>query len=400
MGTHLVRWAILAAALAPFAYYVLSAYCGWEYFRKLRKTPPLDPSFLPPVSVLKPVRGLDREAYENFASFCKQDYPEYEILFAVSDPGDRVIPVIEKLMRDFPKRPIRLLVGVPRLGASSKVNKLCRLVQEARYDILVMSDSDVRVDSDYLRDAAAPFADPQVGAVTTFFRGMVEGGLATELDAVGAPGEFSASALVARKLEGLKFTFGTTMATTKQRLAEIGGFEALVNHHSDDFELGNRIAARGYRVELMRKPVWMVFPAQTFAELWRHELRWSIGLRNVRPWGHLGLALTYGLPWALLAALVAPAKWIGAAYLVAYAALRLLTAWVVGVWGLGDPVVRRKAYLVPVRDALNFLVWSASFLSNRIEWRGLEFVVEKGLLVPVAETRHGGRAVDASGNPV
>jgi ceramide glucosyltransferase len=263
-----------------------------------------------------------------------------------------------------------------------------------------MSDSDVRVDPDYLRDAVAPFADARVGAVTTFFRGMVEGGFATELDAVGAPGEFSASALVARKLEGLKFTFGTTMATTKQRLAEIGGFEALVNHHSDDFELGNRIAARGYRVEMMRKPVWMVFPRQTFAELWRHELRWSIGLRNVRPWGHLGLVLTFGLPWALLAALVAPAKWIGAAYLAAYLALRLLTAWIVGVWGLDDPVVRRKPYLVPARDALNFLVWSASFLSNRIEWRGLEFVVEKGLLVPVTESRHAGRAVDASGNPV
>jgi ceramide glucosyltransferase len=400
MIAHIVRWAILAAALAPFAYYLLSAYCGWEYFRKLRKAPPRDPSFHPPVSVLKPVRGLDREAYENFASFCRQEYPEYEILFAVSDAGDPVIPVIEKLMRDFPERPIRLLVGVPRLGASSKVNKLCRLVREARYGVLVMSDSDVRVDPDYLRDAVAPFADARVGAVTTFFRGMVEGGFATELDAVGAPGEFSASALVARKLEGLKFTFGTTMATTKQRLAEIGGFEALVNHHSDDFELGNRIAARGYRVEMMRKPVWMVFPRQTFAELWRHELRWSIGLRNVRPWGHLGLVLTFGLPWALLAALVAPAKWIGAAYLAAYLALRLLTAWIVGVWGLDDPVVRRKPYLVPARDALNFLVWSASFLSNRIEWRGLEFVVEKGLLVPVTESRHAGRAVDASGNPV
>lgn len=400
MGAHIVRWGILAAALAPFAYYLLSAYCGWEYFRKLRKARPPDPSFLPPVSVLKPVRGLDREAYANFASFCKQDYPEYEILFAVSDPGDPVIPIIEKLMMDFPERPIRLLVGEARLGASSKVNKLCRLVKEARYDVLVMSDSDVRVDADYLRDAVAPFADPQVGAVTTFFRGIVDDGFASDLDAVGAPGEFSASALVARKLEGLKFTFGTTMATTKRHLAEIGGFEALVNHHSDDFELGNRIAGRGYRVELMRKPVWMVFPKQRLAELWRHELRWSIGLRNVRPWGHLGLILTYGLPWALLAALVAPAKWIGLTYLAAYLFLRLLTAWVVGVWGLGDPVVRSKPHLVLVRDALNFLVWSASFLSNRIEWRGREFLVEKGLLVPVTEVRPARGAVDAPGNPV
>lgn len=388
MVMHLLRWTILIAALSPFAYYVVATYCSWEYFRKLRKLPPLDPSFAPPASILKPVRGLDREAYENFASFCRMDYPEFEILFAVSDPDDPVIPVIEKLQRDFPNCAIRLLVGVPELGSNRKVNNLCKLVQEAKYGLLVMNDSDVRVERDHLREVAAPFANPDVGAVTAFFRGMTEGGAAAELEGLVLSTETVPSALVARRLEGkIQFAFGWTMATTKQHLAAIGGFEAMVNHHSDDFELGNRIAAHRFRIELMRKPVWMVFPRETLGEYLRHEMRWSIGLRNVRPAGYAGLGLTFGLPWAVLAAAVAPTKWIGAAYLAAYVVLRLVQAWTVGVWGLDDPVTRKSLWLVPLRDAVNFVVWLVGFFSSKISWRGLEFRVKERLLVPIGDAK-------------
>jgi ceramide glucosyltransferase len=329
------------------------------------------------------VRGLDREAYENYASFCEQDYPQYEILFAVSHADDPAIPIIEEVARRHPERAVRLLIGAPPLGSNSKVNKLCRLVREARYDLLVMSDSDVRVDPDYLRQVSAPFRDPQVGAATALFRAKVNDDLASHLDSVGSAVEFCSGAVVARRLEGMKFTLGATMATTRQRLAEIGGFEALVNHHADDFELGNRIAARGYRVELLREPVWMVFPAEAMGAFLRHELRWSIGLRNVRPMAHLGLIFTHGLPWSLAAAASVHSRFFAALFLAVYLVLRFAMAWVVGVWGLKDLVVRRNLWLVPFRDALAFLVWLASFASNRIQWRGLKFTVEKGLLVPV-----------------
>ena len=385
---NLARWLILVTACAPLAYYLFSIVCAVDFFSGRREEK--DVAYTPPVSVLKPVRGLDREAYENFASYCRQDYPEYEMLFAVRDADDPAIPVIERLRRDFSPRPIRLLVGVPELGASGKVNKLCRLAQEARYDLLVISDSDVRVEPDYLRQVAAPFADPRVGAVTALFRGMVTGDVASDLECVGASTEFCAGVLVARRLEGLKFALGATMATTKRHLAEIGGFETLVNHHSDDFELGNRIAGRGYRIELLRQPVWMVFPAQTLRRLLQHELRWSIGVRSIRPLAHLGLVFTHGLFWALLAAAAAPARWISALYLAAYLALRLIMAWTVGVWGLRDTVVRRRLWLVPLRDALAFAVWLASFASNRIRWGGAEFVLQKGLLVRVAASRSAG----------
>ena len=374
---------VLILAGVPLAYYLVCTYAALRFFREQHEREATPGDFAPPASLLKPIRGLDREAYENFSSFCRLDYPEYEILFAVSDADDPVIPVIEKLIRDFPERRIRLLVGAENLGPSSKVCKLVRLVREARYSLLVISDSDVRVEPDYLRAVAAPFRDPQVGAVTTLFRGMAGSGLASEIDSVGASSEFCAGALVARLLEGVKFALGATMATTRERLAEIGGFEALVDYHSDDFELGNRIAARGCRVEMIPYTVWMVYPAQTLRDFLQHELRWAIGLRHIRPWGHAGLIFTHGLAWSLAAAAVAPSAAVAAGCLLAYLVFRLLMAWVVGVWGLKDPVLRRRLWLVPVRDALGFLIWLASFASNRINWRGQEFTIREGRLVPV-----------------
>ncbi|MBZ5645712.1 MAG: bacteriohopanetetrol glucosamine biosynthesis glycosyltransferase HpnI [Acidobacteriia bacterium] len=399
MTVQLLRGAALLAALSPLAYYLLATYCGWQYFRKRRSLPPLDPSFTPPVSVLKPVRGLDREGYENFASFCRLDYPEYELLFAVSDADDPVIPLIEKLRRDFPQRSIRLLTDVPSLGANPKVNNLCKLVQEAKHDLLVIADSDVRVEPGYLREVAAHFADPRVGAVTAFFRGLTPGGMAAELEGLALSTETVPNALVAQQMEGkIQFAFGWTMATTKQCLKAIGGFEAIVNYHSDDFELGNRIAAHGFRIELTRQPVWMVFPRETIGEYLRHEMRWSIGLRNVRPAGYIGLALTFGLPWAVLAAAVAPSAGIAAAYLLAYLALRLTQVWTSGAWGLDDPVTRKSLWLVPLRDAVSFVVWVAGFFSDKVTWRGRQYRVKRGLLVPLTQAAGTGRKDQRDGS--
>ena len=384
MTLHFLRSLVFVTALAPLAYYVIATYCGWSYFRDSRKSSQPDSEYKPPVSILKPVCGLDHEAYENFASFCRLDYPEYEILFGVTDENDPVISVVEDLRRTFPDRTIRLLVGGPLLGTSPKMNLLCRLVREAKYNLLVINDSDVRVERDYLRNAAAPFQDPKVGAVTALFRSMTKGGFASDLDAVGVPSDSSASALVAERFGGMDFALGWTMATTKQRLEEIGGFEAMADHHSDDFTLGNKIARNGYRVTLMRKPIWMVFPEERLSQFLKHELRWSIMLRNIRPVGYIGLAMTFGLPWAVLAAAASHSfAWAGA-YLLAYLVLRLMMAWTIGVWGLGDPVIRRKIWLVPMRDAVNFFVWLAGFFFSKVQWRGKEYRVEGSCLIPLA----------------
>jgi ceramide glucosyltransferase len=388
-----LRLLVLLLAIGPVVYYLLSLYCVFEYFRRLRETPARKSSFTPPASILKPVRGVDRDAYDNFASYCRLDYPEYEMVFAVADSDDPVIPVIEELQRNFPERSIRLIVGVEKLGANNKVNNLCRLVREAKYALLVMTDSDVRVESDYLLDVASPFSDPAVGVVTAFYRCAGGGSFAADLDALGMCADSAPSALVARKLEGkVQFAFGWTMATTKKHLAEIGGWEAIVNYHSDDFELGNRIARQGHRVELMRKPVSMVFAPETLKEFLSHELRWSIGLRNVRPAGYAGMLFTHGLPWAVLAAGVAGAAgWSMVAwfYVLVYLVLRLGVTWTTGIWGLGDTSIAKKLWLVPVRDAISFAVWVGAFFSDKITWRGLTYRVKNGLLVPVAGDKGG-----------
>lgn len=382
-----LRIIVLLLALGPLVYYLLAIYSVVDYFWFVRKLPPRDDSFAPPASILKPVRGVDADAYENFASYCRLNYPAYELVFAVADAHDPVVPVIEKLQRDFPDRRIRLVTNVERFGENNKVNNLCRLVKEAKYDLLVMTDSDVRVEPDYLREVAAPFVDPAVGAVTSFYRCIGGGTLAADLDMLGMSADSIPSALVARKLEGkVQFAFGWTMATTKKHLAEIGGWEAMANHHSDDFELGNRIARHGYRVELMREPVWTTFPAESFKEFLLHEMRWSIGLRNVRPAGYVGMIFTHGLPWAVLAAAVAAAAgWTGVAalYLAAYFALRVGLTWTAGAWGLGDKAIAAKLWLVPLRDAISAIVWVAGFFSNEIIWRGLKYRIKKGILVPL-----------------
>jgi ceramide glucosyltransferase len=386
-ATTILRWFVLALALGPLFYYLAGIYSAWRFFRAARRAnsqTPLAPKDAPPISVLKPVRGLDPSAYENFASFCRQDYPEFEILFAVSDAEDPAVPVLQRLIADFRGLSIHLIVAPERLGANTKVSNLCRLVREARHNLLVITDSDVRVEAGYLRSIAALFRDRGVGGATALYRGHDNLQFVAAMDCVGSSAAFCGAALVARELEGLKFMMGSTMATTKERLAEIGGFEALVDLHSDDYELGRRIAERGYRIELLPEPVWMVFPSQSLGEYLRHELRWAIGIRNIRPGGHFGMLFTHGLPWAIAAACVVPSVSIGAAYLAAYFALRFAMAWIVGVWGLDDPVLRRRLWLLPLRDFFSFFVWLASFGVNQIEWRGNSFTLEKGRMIPVA----------------
>jgi ceramide glucosyltransferase len=380
LGT-VIRDALLLLALASFAYYVVAVIAALRFFRRPDAA---TSNFTPPLSILKPVYGLDRETYQNYASFCVQNYPDYEILFCVSDDRDPAIPVIAELARNFPERKIKLIVGSEPLGVSDKVNKLCRMVREATHEIVAVSDSDVRVEPQYLRAIAAPFRHPTIGAVTCLYRGLTDDSLAANLEAIGNSTDFTAGVLVAWMLGDVNFTLGATMATTKTRLAEIGGFESLVNHFSDDYELGNRIAARGHRVELSTFPVSIVYPHQTLGDAFRHQLRWNLSIRYSRPAGHLGLIFTQGLPLALLAALFAPSAAWAVALVLGYLILRGFSAWIIGVAGMRDTLSRQKMELLPLRDAFAFVVWVASFFPQRIHWRGREFRVRDKRLVSTA----------------
>ena len=222
------------------------------------------------------------------------------------------------------------------------------------------------------------------------YKSLSAGTVASKLDALGMYMDSAPAALVAKKVEGrMRFAFGWTMATSKACLAKIGGWEAMANHHSDDFELAKRIAERGYRVELMHKPVSMVLPMETLREYFRHELRWSIGLKSVRPLGYWGLIFTHGLPWALLGAGVAlriGSPPLAVSYLLAYLILRVGVTWTTGSWGLGDRRLSKILWLVPIRDSISFVVWIAAFFSDEISWRGLGYHVRRGLLFPILST--------------
>jgi ceramide glucosyltransferase len=373
------RDTVLILAVAPLLYYITAMLAAVRFFRKRDSGAS---SFTPPVSLLKPVYGVDFGSYENFASFCRQDYPDYEILFAVNDDLDAAVPLIQRLTAEFPDRSIRLISGSERLGSNRKVSNLIALAREARHEILVLTDGDVRVGPEYLRRVVAPFADQRVGAVTSFYRAIAEKNLGAELEAVGAASDFFAGVLVAEWMEGMKFALGASIVVTRRWLMEIGGFEAIVNMHSDDYELGHRIAKAGGQVLLSHEPVWTMYPAQTVRGFWNHQVRWARTVRLCRPVSYLGIILTLGLPWAVAAALVAPSKSIAGAYLVGYLVLRLVMAWTVGVWGVGDDVLRKKLWLVPLRDAIYFVVYLASFASNRITWGDQQFTMEQGQLVP------------------
>lgn len=384
MISHHSLWreVLLLMAAAPLVYYILAILAALRFFS--RSQPHTKADYTPPASLLKPVRGVDFGSYENFASFCKLDYPAYEILFAVNDENDPAVPLIRKIMAEFPQRPIRLFTGAQELGANRKVNKLVMLTREAQYDVLVLSDGDVRVDPDYLREAVSPLHDNKIGAVTSFYRAVAQNNFGAKLEAIGAASEFFAGVLMARWKEGIRFTLGASIATTKEWVQKMGGFEAIADTLADDYELGLRIANAGGEIVLLEKPVWTMYPAQTFRGFWDHQLRWARTVRLCRPLSYLGLLLTQGLPWTVLAVLLAPTARIAGACVAAYLVLRFAMAWTVGVWGVKDEVLQQNLWLVPVRDAIYFVVWLASFRSNRVRWGSEDYVIRGGRMMPIA----------------
>jgi ceramide glucosyltransferase len=374
--------AILLVATFPLIYYLLAIFAALSFSRRAKPSETL--TFEPPVSILKPVHGVDFASYENYASFCTQEYPEYEILFAVNEKGDPAVAVVTRLIGDFPRRRIILLIGAEYLGANKKVNNLARLAREAKYEVLALSDGDVRVGPKYLRNVVAPLRDGNVGAVTSFYRGIAQKNLFAELEAVGASSDFFAGVLMAAWTEGVKFALGASIATTKTWMRKIGGFEAIAAFLADDYEIGRRITQSGGRVVLSHETVSTMYPAQTLRGFWEHQLRWARTVRLCRPASYAALLFTQGLPWSIAAALLAPTPLIATSYLLVYLSLRLVMAWLVGVSVVGDEVLRRRLWLVPLWDAIHFVVWAASFASNHVVWGNVEYVVDRARMKPVA----------------
>ncbi|MGA2458624.1 MAG: bacteriohopanetetrol glucosamine biosynthesis glycosyltransferase HpnI [Terriglobales bacterium] len=376
-------------------FYFLSALSLASFLRDRRKKDkrnklqpaPLPESQLPPVSILKPLKGVDPEIWESFYTHCEQEYPQFQLIFGVSDPGDPAIAVVHKLQAKYPNCKIDLIVCDRALGANIKVSNLVQMLPAARHELLLVNDSDIRVPWDYLRKVVPTLADASVGLVTCLYRAVASPTLGSRLEALGISTDFVPGVLSARFLEkGLHFGLGSTLAFRRSDLEAIGGFEALLDYLADDYELGRRIAASGKRIELSAAIVETFLPAYTLRQFFRHQLRWSRTIRDARRWGYAGLLFTFGLPWALLTLLAAHgAAWAWLLFTVTFGS-RLGVGFAAARVVLNDRQIFRgelfrNIFLLPLRDLIAPLVWVASFVGNRIHWRGDSFDLKDGKLI-------------------
>jgi ceramide glucosyltransferase len=346
-----------------------------------------DDTQLPPVSVLKPVHGLEAQLKENIESFFRQDYPDYEILFAADEANDAALDVVREVCARYPHIRSRVLVtGTP--WPNPVVYSFHCLSEAAAHNILVTTDSDVEVGPRYLREIVPPLLDPKVGMVTCVYRGKNAAGFFSGLTAIGMSVEMTAGVLVANLLEGMKFGLGPTTVVRKDSLARIGGYTALRDYIAYDFAIGNLMAKAGYRVVLSGHIIDHVVNQKSFRRMWQNQLRWAQTTRYSRPKGHFGSGLIFAMPYGILGLLAAGflGHWgIGLGLLSAAVLNRLVEAWLVGWLVVRDPQIRRAPWLYPLRDLLGFLVWFASYLNLRYVWRDSRFEL-KGTHIALRQT--------------
>ncbi|HVG27163.1 MAG TPA: bacteriohopanetetrol glucosamine biosynthesis glycosyltransferase HpnI [Acidobacteriaceae bacterium] len=340
--------------------------------------------FAPPISILKPIKGLDPRMYAGLASHCAQSYAgEFEILFGVSSLADPAVAEIARLRVEFPAVSIRLIECPQRLGSNGKLSNLAQMLPHARFEHILVNDSDILVSPGYLAHVAAPFRDARVGLVTAPYIGQAAPTLWSRLEALGISTDFIPGALVARMLEhGLRFGLGSTLATTRTALAAIGGFEALTDQLADDYELGARLHRAGFRVELLHEIVATSVPAYSFRGFCDHQLRWARSTRDSRRAGYLGLGVTYVIPWAFVTVITSGlALWSLTLFSLALL-VRIAVALSVGVGVLRDGQVLRDMLLLPLRDAFGLLFWAWSYAADTVVWRGERFRLRRGRLTP------------------
>jgi ceramide glucosyltransferase len=412
-------------AVAGMGYFLAALVAAWAYLAQRRrqradadrqaKMQAAQDSVraAPGVSVLKSLKGFDDGMIDAFRSHCTQSYAgEYELLFGVSARDDPAAAAVEQLQREFPERAVRLILCPERLGANGKVSTLVQLERHARFDFLLINDSDITVGPRYLERVMARFAAEgpsgaeapsgslcatdgtakavpfqnggrvyEVGLVTALYRGRAHGTLASHLEALGIATDFAPGVLLSKMLEGgLHYGLGSTLAVRREALAQAGGLQALVDYLADDYELGARVAKAGYRVELCAEVVETSVPAYGWRGFQEHQLRWLRTVRDARPGGYAGLVVTHGLGWALLNVLASGLSPVSVWLVALSFFLRLGLAMLVGAEVLSDHAVLPFLWLLPVRDVMAMGLWAAGFAGNTVVWRGERMVVRGGKL--------------------
>jgi ceramide glucosyltransferase len=353
-----VIWLALPAVAAA-VYYLLAiiAAARWKATHPIRHS-----STLPPISILKPIHGRDPRFYEAIFSHAAQDYPEFEILFGLTDTDDPALEDIRRLRPEFPRRRIEIVFALTD-APNAKVGILAELARRAHYNVLLVNDSDIVVDPGYLRAVTAPLEDPGVGLVTCLYRAQSES-FATAAEALGVATEFAPSVMVARLLGVAEFALGSTMVFRAEALRRIGGFAKIANFLADDYQLGCHIAALGYRIEFAPIVVETDLGNESWLQTWRHQLRWSRTIRVSRPAGYYGYVITHATLWSLVA--LAAGQWPVAAVAMF---LRMLAGIWIGAGILRDPEVLPNAGMIPFRDLFGFAVWAVGLTGHTVQWR-------------------------------
>lgn len=377
-------------AVAGMGYYMAALLAAFVFLGRRRPRPS---GARPGVSVLKSLKGLDPGMLEAFRTHCRQDYAgDYELLFGVGSMDDPAAAAVRELEREFPEREIHLVECPQRLGSNGKVSTLIQLVPHARYEYLLINDSDITVGPHYLERIAAEFEKQgpgeqgnketrSVGLVSALYRGRIHGSLGSRLESLGMSTDFVPAVLLAQWLEGgLRFGLGSTLAVSREALAAIGGLEALKDQLADDYELGARVYRAGYAVALSREVVETSVPAYRWKGFVEHQLRWYRTVRDARPWGYAGLVFTFGLAWAALNVVASGASLLSLWLLAMSFFLRLALAMAVGANVLYDRQVLENLWLLPLRDAVAVGLWVAGFAGDTIVWRGERFQVKAGKL--------------------
>lgn len=372
---------LVGTGLLVSAWYFVSTYlAARRFFRQSQRTPvalstplALSEEEWPGVTILKPLKGLDVDLFENLATFCRQDYPRFQIVCAVADADDAAVRVVRKLQHVYPDVDIELVIDSRVHGSNYKVSNLHHAYEHAKYDYLVVADSDIRVPPNYLRRIVEQLVRPEVGVVTCIYRAVPVGGFAARLEALFVNTDFSPSVFVAQMVEPTRYAFGATMAIRREVLNEIGGFLALAPYLADDFFLGHRVTERGYRVVVSDLVVETVLSIPSWRRLVEHQLRWARTYRSVRPYSYLALGLTYGTAWATVNVLLHPGQLAAWIVFLCLVSLRVYSAFLVARNFLGAQLSSRDLWLLPIKDLFVAGIWAAAFFSNHVVWSGRRF---------------------------
>lgn len=376
----ILTYFFLALTTAALAYHLLAVFFLRRFLK--RPLPSLTTQDRPGITLLKPVKGVDRDTAESLLSFIQQDYAPLQVLFGVADAQDPVIPLLHKLQEANPQVEIDVVLCPHALGINPKVSTLRQLLPYVRFDYLLISDSDVRVDAYYLTIVAAALQEPGVGLVTCFYRAGAVQSLGATLEALTIAADFIPSVAMAFYVEGIRFGLGATMALSRRVLEEIGGLEELADYLADDYQLGFKISQTGYRVCLLPYVAETLNGQETMGGYLAHQLRWARTYRVCRPQGYFAFGITHLFPFALLTWLASGLSgWSGGLLLGAFF-LRVLLGYINAVVLLRSDLSWPDMLLIPPKDLVSFSLWLLSFLGDRVVWRGEEYrVTPEGKLV-------------------